>query len=330
MFVDEITITARAGKGGDGVVRWRREKFVQKGGPAGGNGGKGGDVYMRAVRDLGLLYKYTGAKEFAAENGTSGSKRSRHGRGGKDLYIDVPVGAVVTEQQSQKQYFFTKNGQIDLVLRGGAGGFGNEYFKSSKNTTPQESTAGKPGERGTFVIDLELIADAGIIGVPNAGKSTLLNALTNTKSKVGSYPFTTVEPHLGDLFGFILADIPGLIEGAAEGKGLGHKFLKHIRKTSMLLHCVPVDSEDLVKVYTSVRHELEEYDEALLGKVEWVVLTKTDLVSEQKAKKAATDLLSVGVAKLFQVSAETGEGIKELREELAAYLKTTKVPLETK
>lgn len=319
MFVDEITIYAKAGRGGNGVVRWRHEKFVDKGGPAGGNGGRGGDVYMRAVRDMNLLARYTGSKEFKAEEGTPGDKSSRHGSAGQDCYIDVPVGARVTDISRQRVFTFDTEGEIHKILKGGTGGLGNEHFKSAINRSPDKSTLGRAGESGDFLIELSLIVDVGIIGFPNAGKSTLLNALTKAKSRIGAYPFTTVEPHLGDLYGFTLADIPGLIEGASKGKGLGHKFLRHTQRTKMLLHCISLEDEDVAGAYKTIRDELGVFDTGLLEKDEWVVLTKSDLVDAAVAveKKALVEAYAKNV---YVVSALDEAGIKELQDALTAYL----------
>ncbi len=321
MFVDELTIKAKAGNGGNGVVRWRREKFVPMGGPAGGNGGNGGDVYMRAVRDLGLLSKYTGSKEFEAENGNAGEKRSMYGKHGADLYIDVPMGATVTDIARGRVYTFLEENEVHKVLKGGRGGLGNEHFKSATNRSPEESTPGKSGEEGEFIIELSLIVDAGLIGLPNAGKSTMINALTNTNAKVGAYPFTTLEPRLGEMYGFVLADIPGLIEGASEGKGLGHKFLKHVQKTKMLLHCVALDNENPLEVYTAIRSELGKFDESLLEKEEWVLLTKTDLVSEDEVQSVQKTFANAGVLHVYPVSGETRDGVKELGDMLVKHLR---------
>jgi len=321
MFVDELEIKAEAGRGGDGVVRWRREKSIPEGGPSGGNGGDGGDIYMRAVRDLSLLSKYTGSKEFKATDGQPGEKRSKFGKDGDDLYIDVPVGATVTEHERGRVHTFEKEGEIHKILLGGRGGLGNEYFKSSTNRAPEQSTKGKKGEKATFTIELSLIVDVGFLGFPNAGKTTLLNSLTNTKARVGAYPFTTVEPHLGELYGYILADIPGLIEGASEGKGLGHKFLRHIKRTKMLLHCVSLENENVIEAYTTIRNELKKFDTELLQKEEWVILTKSDLVSEEVIKKAREAISATG-AHVNVVSGETKEGIKELHDTLVTHLRT--------
>jgi GTPase len=311
MFVDEITITAKAGRGGDGVVRWRQEKFVDKGGPWGGNGGKGGDVYMRAVRDVALLARYTGEKAFSAEDGASGEGKSKHGKAGTDCYIDVPVGATVTDIERVRVYTFLVEGETQMVLRGGHGGLGNEHFKSATNRSPDTGTKGKKGEEGTFRVELSLIVDVGIIGFPNAGKSTLLNALTHAHSRVGAYPFTTTEPHLGDLFGHILADIPGLIEGASLGRGLGHKFLRHISRTKKILHCVSLEEEDPSRAYRTIRDELRAFDTKLTEKTEIIVLTKADLVTPEHAR-ALQNLFTAAGKSTIVVSAETGEGLKGL------------------
>lgn len=325
MFVDELIIKAQAGRGGDGVVRWRREKHVAFGGPAGGNGGNGGDIYMRAVRDLSLLSKYTGSKEFEATSANAGEKRSKYGRDGEDLYIDVPVGATVTELERERVYTFMTEGETHKILLGGRGGLGNEYFKSSTNRSPEESTKGKRGESGTFKIELSLIVDVGFVGIPNAGKSTMINALTNTKARVGSYPFTTVEPHLGELYGFILADIPGLIEGASEGKGLGHKFLKHIQRTKMILHCVSLEDKNPFETYTLIRSELGKFDPELLKKEEWILLTKSDLCTPDHIKETTSLFKKNGLMHTHIVSGELGSGVKELGDALVVHLRAKAV-----
>lgn len=320
MFVDEIRIKAKAGNGGNGVVRWRREKFKPLSGPAGGNGGRGGDVYVRAVRDLSLLSKYTGSKEFKAKDGEDGRSLSQHGKGSPDLYIDVPVGSRITDLARERSVELSQIGQVEKILKGGQGGLGNEYFKSSTNRSPEQSTQGKFGEAGEFLIELSLVADVGLIGMPNAGKSTLLNTLTNASSEVGNYPFTTLEPHLGDLYGHILADIPGLIEGASSGKGLGHKFLKHVTKTKMLLHLVSLDENDPKNTYYTIRKELSNYSKLLSEKEEWIILTKKDLVNQQKIDEA---LLSLDTNKnrVFVISCLDGEGVKNLQNALVERLR---------
>src|SRR5574343_258967 len=283
-LVDQVKLNLKAGRGGDGVVRWRQEKFIPKGGPAGGNGGKGGDVYMRAVRDVSILARYTEKRLFNATDGGPGEGNKKHGANGEDLYIDVPIGSVIKNELTGYSLELGEVGQTVLVLRGGQGGLGNEHFKSSLNTTPKESTPGKPGDEAMFTVTLQLFADVGLIGMPNAGKSSLVNALTNAKAKVANYAFTTLDPNLGDFHGYIIADIPGIIEGASEGKGLGYKFLRHIKRTRMLVHLVSFEEglqdgqaiiEIMIENYKKIRTELEKYDPELAKKKEVVLLTKT-------------------------------------------------------
>ncbi len=280
-FVDEIKIHAEAGNGGDGVVRWRHEKFIDRGGPTGGNGGNGGDVYFVASPDLSLLANYRHKKLFKAEKGEDGGKDSLWGENGDDCEIAVPVGSIVTNLNTGQKYELRMLADKVKVLEGGRGGKGNEHFKGSKNISPQECTPGKEGGIADFYVELELVADVGIIGLPNAGKSSLLNAITNAQAKVGNYQFTTLEPNLGSLYGVILADVPGLIEGAAEGKGLGDKFLRHVRRTTLLLHCIAADTEDFDNAYKTIRIELEKFDPELIKKEEVILITKIDTVDEK-------------------------------------------------
>lgn len=322
MFIDELTIYAKAGNGGDGVVRWRHEKFRPKAGPAGGNGGNGGDVYVRAVKDLNRLSKYTGHKSFSAESGEPGTNQSRHGSNGEDFYIDIPVGSKVTDLARKRHFELTEVGQTQKILKGGSGGLGNEYFKSSTNRSPEESTDGKAGEDGDFLVEVALMVDVGLVGMPNAGKSTLLNSLTNAQSRIGAYPFTTVEPHLGDMFGIIIADIPGLIAGAASGKGLGHKFLRHVSRTKMLLHLVSLENEDPENTYQTIHEELKEFDEELLQKEEWIILTKKDLVEQAYIEEAKQSLEKTG-NRVFVLSANDEESVKKLRDSLVSHIRDT-------
>ncbi len=321
MFVDEITIKAKAGRGGDGVTRWRHEKFKPRSGPAGGNGGRGGSVYARAVRDVNVLAKYTGAKKFEAGAGEAGQGKSRFGKNGDDLYIDVPVGSVLFDLERDRRYELLTEGETVRLLKGGAGGIGNEEFKSSTNRSPEESTKGRPGEVGNFRIEVSLVVDVGIIGSPNAGKSTLLNTLTNAHSKVGAYPFTTLDPHLGDFYGFVLADIPGLMAGAATGKGLGHRFLKHVSRTKMLLHLVSLDQIDPIYTYYTIRTELSNYDKSLSEKEEWIIFTKSDLANKEFIETVKKNIDKIE-KRVFFISAESGEGIKELSDSLVSHLRT--------
>src|SRR3989344_2136761 len=332
-FIDELTIYAKAGDGGDGVVRWRHEKGVELGGPAGGDGGRGGHVYAKAVRDVHLLARYRSVKEFAAERGENGGKKSLHGAMGKDLDILFPIGSIITNKKTGEQVSLREEGERVLLLSGGQGGRGNESFKSSVNRSPQKATPGKPGEEAEFYIEVELIADIGLIGFPNAGKTSLLKALSRTRGKVGDYPFTTLEPNLGECFGYIIADVPGLVEGAAEGKGLGHKFLRHIRRTKILVHCISLENfarlddhgrlgrEDIKTVWKTIRGELEKYDTALLKKKEIIILTKTDLVNpiilkktEKIAKKLCQDVFSVSILDEQSIKNFSDSLVKILRE----------------
>ncbi|MBI5005295.1 MAG: GTPase ObgE [Candidatus Lloydbacteria bacterium] len=273
------------------------------GGPAGGDGGRGGHVYAKAVRDVHLLARYRAVKEFAAERGENGGKKSLHGANGKDLDILFPIGSIITNKKTGQQISLYEEGERVLLLSGGQGGRGNESFKSSVNRSPQKATPGKTGEDAEFYIEVELIADIGLIGFPNAGKTSLLNALSNARGKVGDYPFTTLEPNLGECFGYIIADVPGLVEGAAVGKGLGHKFLRHIRRTKILVHLVSLENEDLLAAYKTVRKELKQFDPVLLEKKEIVVITKTDIAHDparlkkdiQKLKKLAPIVTTVSL-----------------------------------
>ena len=327
MFEDEIKIYAKAGDGGNGVVRWLHLRGKEFSGPSGGNGGNGGDVYVRAVRDLNILNQYQQKKEFYAEEGKSGMKNSKFGKNGNDRIIDIPIGSIITDLRTNKKFQLLEEGEKVLILKGGKGGLGNEMFKSSRNTTPKEWTPGADGEEGEFFIELEIIGDAGFIGFPNIGKSTLLNELTHARAKVKNYPFTTLDPNLGDFYGYILADIPGVIEGAAEGKGLGHKFLRHIRRTRLLIHCISLESEnspeEMVKKYKIIRDELGEYDKALLEKPEIIVLTKSDMLDVKEIKKIITKLKKLN-KEIIVTSAYDDNTIKEFSDFLIKKLESKK------
>ena len=290
MLLDKVTLQISAGKGGDGVVRWRKEKGIPYGGPAGGDGGKGGDVYLKVIRDVYALGQYRQKTVWSAKEGESGKKRSMHGANANDLYLEVPLGSIVYNRDYDIRYNCDKDGELIKILRGGQGGLGNEKFKSATNRAPEEYTKGSRGESGIFDIELQLIADVGIIGKPNAGKSSLLNALTRASAKVADYEFTTLEPNLGAFYGYVLADIPGLIEGASEGKGLGHKFLRHIKRTSKLLHLVSASEEDVAATYNTIRKELEAYDKDLISKDEIVVLSRIDTIDEKEVKDKVKQL----------------------------------------
>ena len=319
-FLDEITITAKAGKGGNGVVSWRREKFIARGGPNGGDGGQGGDVFIKAIRSLHVLDQYRSKKEFFAPDGVPGSARSLKGANGEDLYIEFPIGSKITNVTTGEVYELTKEGQEIKILRGGAGGHGNEHFKSSTNQAPQEATPGKEGEFAELHIEVSLIADVGLVGFPNAGKSSLLNALTNATAKVGEYPFTTIDPNLGDLFGYIIADIPGLIEGASGGKGLGFTFLRHITKTKFILHLVSLEQESPMNAYETIRAELEQFGQGLTEKEEVILLTKTDVTDSDTVTKVKKEFEALN-KKVFAVTLFDDEKVKVFRDELIHFLK---------
>ena len=280
-FIDEVSINITAGRGGDGVVRWRQEKFKPLSGPGGGNGGAGGSVYALAISDVSYLDYYRHSKKFGAQNGDPGDNFSCQGSYGEDLVLKFPIGSIISNKTTGEIFELTYLGEKIKILSGGRGGLGNEHFKNSRNTTPKESTPGDAGETGEFHIQLQLFADVGLVGLPNAGKSSLLNTLTRAKSKIGSYQFTTLDPHLGAFYEFIIADIPGLIEGASDGKGLGVKFLKHINRTHMILHLVSCEEgENMYNQYVTIKRELEKFNPDLVKRPEMILLTKTDVLAE--------------------------------------------------
>lgn len=319
MFIDEITLNIYAGKGGDGIVSWRHEKGKDHAGPGGGDGGKGGDVYVKGVRDIARLSEYRFNKDFKAEDGGSGLGSNMQGKSGDDLIMEFPIGSVITNTETG-EFIEVLSEEKEFFLKGGKGGLGNDHFKSSTNQRPKEYTQGRAGEGGEFFIELKLVVDLGLVGMPNAGKSSLLNTLTKAQAKVGNYQFTTLFPNLGDMYGYIIADIPGLIEGASEGKGLGHKFLRHISRTKALLYCVSLEDEDPENTLNIVKNELKKYDKSLLSKTEVVLLTKTDTTDGKRIDKI-TKSLQKKYKNVFSVSIIDDKSIKLLRDGLVNILK---------
>lgn len=313
MLIDDVTITVRAGNGGKGAVRFN--KNLHQYGPVGGSGGKGGDIYIAGSSDLGILRNYRYKKVFAAENGKDGQGQFRDGNDADDLALFVPVGTVIENLSAGKTYDVVTSGEPILVARGGIGGRGNFHFRSSINTRPREFEYGKPGEHFSFRFSLKLIADIGLIGLPNAGKSSLLNELTHAAAKVGNYEFTTLEPNLGTFGELILADIPGLIEGASGGRGLGTKFLRHIERTRTLFHLISAESEDVIRDYRIVRKELGEYAKALLLKKEYILLSKSDAVDAATLKKN-TAALKKHNSSIMAFSIHDLESIEAIKGEL--------------
>lgn len=323
MLIDEAQIKVSAGKGGDGKVNFHREKFVSKGGPDGGDGGRGGDVYLVGVEDVMALGKYRFEKDFKAFDGKPGGKNRMSGISGKDLEIRMPVGTVVTDQGEGETWEVRTVGERILIVKGGKGGRGNWHFKSATHQTPMEFEEGKPGQERTLFLELRLIANVGLIGLPSVGKSSLLNVLTKANVKVAPYHFTTLEPNLGAMDGLILADLPGLIEGAHKGKGLGIKFLKHIKRTKIIVHCLGADSEDILRDYKTIRKELGEYDKDLLERPEIILITKTDLVTKEKLREVKGKLKSVK-GETLTASIYDNESLEKLREKFHNMLKEVK------
>lgn len=326
MFIDEVEIYVRAGKGGDGVVSFRREKYVPKGGPDGGDGGRGGDVIFRVDDRCHGLASFNREKKFLAEDGKNGGSSNKSGRQGEDLILLVPAGTQVYDHDAILEDLLSEETEI-VVAKGGNGGWGNQHFASSIKQAPKWAKEGQKGESKKLRLMLKTIADVGIIGLPNSGKSTLLATLTAARPKIADYPFTTLEPNLGTYIDsdsrIIIADIPGLIEGASAGKGLGIKFLKHVERTKLLLHVVDAFSPDVNNDYQVVRSELGKFSEALLEKPELVLLNKADLLSKPEMTKKIK-ILSKGGAEVLAVSAISTQGIAVLIERLKNILSRTK------
>jgi GTPase len=321
-FLDQAKIYVKSGDGGMGAVAFRREKYIEYGGPDGGNGGKGGDIILEAVPGLNTLIDFRYTQHFKAPRGKGGSGSNRTGAGGDDLVISVPVGTqILSEDRETIIADFTKAGESIVFLRGGDGGRGNASYKSSTNRAPRQHGTGWPGEEMWVWLRLKLLADAGLLGLPNAGKSTFINAVTNAKAKVGAYPFTTVRPQLGVVTHhhreFVVADIPGLIEGAAEGAGIGDRFLGHIERCRVLLHLVDVTGDDPVGGYKIVRKELENYGADLEDKIEVIGLNKIDALPPAEVKKIAAKLKRASKSEVMLLSGASGEGIEPVLDRLA-------------
>ncbi len=323
-FIDEARIEVHAGKGGNGAVSFRREKYVPRGGPDGGNGGRGGSVYAIADRNINTLIDYRFQRVYRAKDGEPGRGSQCNGRSAEDIYLRMPVGTVITDLTTGELIAdLSEHDQVALLAKGGEGGLGNEHFKSSTNRAPRQFTPGQPGESRSLYLELKVLADVGLLGMPNAGKSTFIRAVSAARPKVADYPFTTLQPNLGVVRvdtdrSFVVADIPGLIEGAAEGAGLGHQFLRHLARTRLLLHLVdiaPLDPEtDPVREAHAIVNELRKYDEALYRKPRWLVLNKIDMLPPEDREAKVAEFLRrfEWQGPWFTISALTGEGCREL------------------
>jgi GTP-binding protein len=324
-FLDEAKVYVASGAGGNGCVSFRREKFIEFGGPNGGDGGKGGDVVVEAVNGLNTLIDYRYQQHFKAQRGENGMGKDRHGANGKDVVLKVPVGTQVYEEDGETLLAdLTAVGERVVIAKGGNGGFGNAYFKSSTNRAPRHANPGQPGEEQTIRLRLKLIADAGLIGLPNAGKSTFLSVVSAARPKIADYPFTTLHPQLGvvriDEREFVLADLPGLIEGAHEGVGLGDRFLGHTERCRVLLHLVDGTSEDVAAAYRTVRGELEAYGHGLADKPEIVALSKADALTPELIETQRSKLGEAAGQTPLVLSAQSGLGVQDALRALAAVI----------
>lgn len=323
-FIDEATIKVYAGDGGNGAATFRREKYEPDGGPSGGDGGRGGSIYVVADRNINTLVDYRYARVFRGERGENGRGSDCYGKGGEDMLLRVPVGTVITDKDTGRVLAdLAEHDQKALLAKGGAGGLGNIHFKSSTNRAPKQCTPGEPGEQLELYLELKVLADVGLLGMPNAGKSTFIRSVSAAKPKVADYPFTTLHPNLGVVRvdtnrSFVIADIPGLIEGAAEGAGLGHQFLRHLARTHLLLHIVDIapydESVDPVQEARAIVEELRKYDEDLYEKPRWLVLNKLDMVPENERDQRRADFIRAfgWDGPCFSISAISGDGCKPL------------------
>ncbi len=324
-FLDQVKIYIKAGNGGDGSPSFRREKFIEFGGPDGGDGGKGGSIIFKSERNLNTLIDFRYQQHHKAQRGESGSGQNRSGKSGEDLILKVPLGTQIFEEDNKTLlYDFTKIGEEFIAASGGKGGLGNTRFKSSTNRAPKKFTKGAIGEEFTIWLQLKTIADIGIIGLPNAGKSSLLAAITNATPKIANYEFTTLNPNLGvvsyDNKEITIADIPGLIEGAHEGTGLGTKFLKHIERCKSILHLIDITNENLNKSYNQVKNELKNYSSQLMKKKELIVLNKTDLMNEETTKKIVKEFSKNKNCEVLTLSTIKKESVSKIKAKLISYV----------
>ena len=327
-FIDEAKIEVHAGAGGNGAATFRREKYVPRGGPDGGDGGRGGSIWARADRNVNTLVDYRFARIHRAENGARGMGSDCNGRAGRDLELRVPVGTVIREEASGELVAdLAKDGSRALLARGGAGGLGNLHFKSSVNRAPRQFTRGEPGESRRLCLELRVLADVGLLGLPNAGKSTLIRAVSSARPKVADYPFTTLNPSLGVVrvgeTSFVIADIPGLIEGASEGAGLGHQFLRHLSRTRLLLHLVDLTQESPARDARVIAAELKKYEESLYRKPRWLVFNKVDAVADADARVKKILATLRWKRPWFKVAAINGDGCNALMKAIARELART-------
>ena len=328
-FMDKAKIKISSGKGGNGVVAWRREKFVDKGGPAGGDGGNGGSVYIVADEGLSTLMDFNYKTVFKADNGENGFKKSMHGKSAKDLYIKVPTGTIIKDLKTGNIIAdLTEHGQKALVAKGGRGGRGNIHFCTPQNRAPQYCEPGEPGIERNLQLELKLIADVGLLGMPNAGKSTFISRVSSAKPKIADYPFTTIIPNLGVVRkhngdGYVIADIPGLIEGASEGVGLGHDFLRHVERCRFLLHIVDCTAENPRKNFDIINSELEKYSQKLSKLHQIIAINKIDAILDEELEKIKEQFKGLD---LFCISAVTGQGLEELKNEIENKVDTIPKP----
>ena len=322
-FVDYVKIHVKSGNGGGGSTHFRREKYIPKGGPDGGDGGRGGHVILRGNKQLWTLLHLKFKKHIKAEHGAHGSSNLKTGSQGKDVYIDVPLGTIVRDDESEEVLFeITDDGEEKILQKGGRGGLGNNHFKSSTNQTPRHAQPGEEGSEGWKILELKILADVGLVGFPNAGKSTLLSVVSAAKPEIADYPFTTLRPNLGivscrDYRSFVMADIPGIIKGASEGKGLGYRFLRHIERNSVLLFMIPADCDHIASEYEILKNELEAYNPELIHKDSVLVISKSDMLDDELKQELDLELKEEleGVPYLY-ISSVAQTGLLELKDEI--------------